>query len=1071
MWIVRLALRRPYTFVVAALLVVILGVLSIRRMPTDIFPEIEIPVISVIFNYTGMSPDDMEKRIVANFERFVTTTVNDIEHIESQSLYGISVVKLFLQKNAKVEAATAQVTAISQAAIRQMPPGTNPPFIIRYSASSVPILQLAVGSATLPEQSLFDLAVNGLRPKLVTIPGVQIPYPYGGKQRQIMIDIDPARMHAYGLSPSDVSDAVNAQNLILPAGTAKIGAQEYSVRLNGSPEVVTALNDLPIQSVDGRTVYVRDVAHVRDGFSVQTNIVHADGKRGVLISILKMGSSSTLEVVDDIKKALPGILATLPEELEVTPLFDQSLFVRAAVEGVIKEAAIAAGLTGLMILLFLGSWRSTLIVVISIPLSILVSIVVLGALGHTLNVMTLGGMALAVGILVDDATVEIENIHRNLHQRKRLVQAILDGASQIAVPAFVSTLCICIVFVPVAFISGAARYLFMPMAMAVAFAMFTSYLLSRTLVPTLVHHLLAGEVARYGGTPEAGANGGNGKRLRFDPFWWFHARFDRAFEALRRRYGGLLAWTLSHRLATAGAFALFFGGSCALFPLLGRDFFPSVDAGQIRLHVRDAPGTRIEETERTISAVEAEIRATIPPGELVTLLANLGIPYSGLNLSLSDGSMTSPADGEILVSLGPNHAPTAGYVERLRKSLPQRFPGVVFYFQSPDIATQVLNFGLSAPIDIQVAGPQGNAAENEKIARAILRDVERIPGAADARLQQVPRTPDLRIDVDRTLAQLAGVSQKDVASDLLISLSSSNQTAPNFWLNPKTTVNYAIFVQTPQYQMASLDALQNTPISGGSEGGASTGTQLLGSLMTLRRGTTPANVTHYDIAPTYDVLLGVADSDLSAVANAVRDVVERRTKELPRGSTITLRGQVESMRASFDGLLWGLAFAVVLVYLLMVVNFQSWTDPLIILMALPGALSGILWMLFSTATTISVPALMGAIMSIGVATANSILLITFANDQRGDGRSAHAAALAAGMTRLRPVVMTALAMIIGMLPMSLGLSEGGEQNAPLGRAVIGGLLAATFATLFFVPVVYSVLRRKAPATHVEVELR
>jgi multidrug efflux pump subunit AcrB len=1069
MWIVRLALRRPYTFVVAAMLVVILGVLSILRMPTDIFPEIEIPVISVVFNYTGMSPDDMEKRIVANFERFVTTTVNDIEHIESQSLYGIAVIKLFLQKNAKIEAATAQVTAISQAAIRQMPPGTTPPFIIRYNASSVPILQLAVGSSSLPEQSLFDLAVNGLRPKLVTIPGVQIPYPYGGKQRQIMIDIDPEKLHAYGLSPSDISNAVNAQNLILPAGTAKIGAQEYQVRLNSSPEVVTALNDLPIRSTDGRTVYLRDVAHVRDGFSVQTNIVHANGKRGVLVSILKMGSSSTLEVVANIKKALPGIMATLPKELEVTPLFDQSLFVRAAVEGVIKEAAIAAGLTGLMILLFLGSWRSTLIVVISIPLSILVSIIVLGALGQTMNVMTLGGMALAVGILVDDATVEIENIHRNLHQKKRIVQAILDGASQIAVPAFVSTLCICIVFVPVAFISGSAKYLFTPMAMAVAFAMFTSYLLSRTLVPTLVHHLLAKEVARYGGVPESGGNGGV-RRLRFDPIWWIHGHFDRGFERMRSAYGGVLAWTLSHRAVTAGAFALFFAGSCGLFPLLGSDFFPAVDAGQIRLHVRVAPGTRIEETEKTIAAVENEIRDTIPRGELTTLLANLGIPYSGLNLSLSDGSMISSADAELLVSLGEGHQPTAGYVEQLRVRLAQRFPGLVFYFQSPDIASQVLNFGLSAPIDIQIAGPQGNAAENERIARLVLQDVGKIPGAADLRLHQVPRAPDLRVDVDRTLAQLAGVSQKDIASDLLISLSSSNQTAPNFWLNPKTTVNYSIFVQTPQYQMASLDALQNTPVSA-ADAPSSSGTQLLSSLTTLHRGTTPTNVTHYDISPTFDVLLGVANSDLGSVASAVREVVARRTKELPRGSTLTLRGQVESMRASFEGLSWGLVFAVVLVYLLMVVNFQSWVDPLIILMALPGALAGILWMLFATATTVSVPALMGAIMSIGVATANSILLITFANDQRVHGQSAPEAALSAGMTRLRPVVMTALAMIIGMLPMSLGLSEGGEQNAPLGRAVIGGLLAATFATLFFVPVVYSVLRRKAPATHVEEELR
>jgi multidrug efflux pump subunit AcrB len=1119
MWIVRLALRRPYTFVVAAMLVVILGVLSILRMPTDIFPEIEIPVISVIFRYGGMSPDDMEKRIVANFERFLTTIVNDIEHVESQSLNGIAVIKVFLQKGAKIEAATAQIAAVGETAVKQMPPGTQPPLILRYSASDVPIIQLAIGSETLPEQGLFDLAVNGLRPQLVTIPGVQIPYPYGGKQRQVMVDLDPAKLYAFGVSPSDVSTAVGLQNLILPAGTTKVGDLELPVRLNSSPELVQQLNDLPVKSVNGRTVFLRDVAHVRDGYSVQTSVVHVNGKRGVLLPILKLGAASTLEVVRNVLDALPKIMATLPPELTVQPLFDQSIFVRAAVEGVAKEAAIAAGLTGLMILLFLGSWRSTLIVVISIPLSILVSIIVFGALGATLNVMTLGGLSLAVGILVDDATVEIENIHRNLHQRKRLVKAILDGASQIAVPAFVSTLCICIVFVPVAFISGAALYLFTPLAMAVVFAMLTSYLLSRTLVPTLVHHLLAGEVSRYGGEPEADAveppvQSRRWKRVvllvvaaaaaaafalrgagwppaprswrpivtaeaivagvalllwlieRFELLWRVHAAFDRFFGAVLRLYGGLLRWTLDHRLATVAAFAAFFGGSATLLPTIGRDFFPSVDAGQIRLHVRTPPGTRIEETERRAAGVEQTLRATIPPEEITTLILVMGIPYSGINLSLSDGSLSSSAEVEIMVSLRAGHRPTHETIARLRRALAESEPDLVCYFQPPDIATQVLNFGLAAPIDIQVRAPQAMVADAEKAARAILAEVRRVPGAVDARLAQVPRTPDVRVDVDRTLARGAGLTQSDVASDLLISLSSSNQTSPNFWLNPKNAVNYSVFIQTPEYKMDSVSKLTATPISG--EGAS---TQLLASLATVGHGTTPANVNHYDIFPTFDVLVGVADRDLGGVAEDVRAIVARHEKELPRGTTLMVRGQVESMRASFDGLGWGLVFAIVLVYLLMVINFQSWIDPLIILMALPGALAGIAWMLHASATTISVPALMGAIMSIGVATSNSILMITFANEQRVHGHDARAAALAAGMTRLRPVVMTAFAMILGMLPMSLGLSEGGEQNAPLGRAVIGGLLAATFATLFFVPVVYSALRRAPPRTHVEEELR
>ncbi|HTL30836.1 MAG TPA: efflux RND transporter permease subunit [Tepidisphaeraceae bacterium] len=1160
MWIVRLALRRPYTFVVAAMLVALLGIYAILNTPTDIFPNIDIPVISVAFNFEGMPADEMEKRVVGNFERILTTTVNDIEHIESQALSGRGIIKIYFQKGADIAIANAQVTAISQTATRMMPPGIQPPLIIQYSASSVPILQLSISSKTLPEQSLFDYAVNGLRPKLVTIPGVQIPYPYGGKQRQIMVDLEPEKLYAYGISPADVSNAVNAQNLILPAGTSKIGKQEYPIRLNASPDVATVLNDMPIKTVKGSTIYIRDVAHVRDGFQVQTNVVHSGGKAGVLLSILKNGNASTLDVVKAVKEALPGAMATLPKELEVTPMFDQSVFVRASVEGVVKEAAIAAGLTGLMILLFLGSWRSTLIVVISIPLSILVSIIVLHFLGETLNVMTLGGMALAVGILVDDATVEIENIHRNLHQRKRLVKAILDGAQQIAVPAFVSTLCICIVFVPVVFISGAAKYLFTPLAMAVVFAMMTSYLLSRTLVPTMVHYLLAGEVERYGGQldpedPHAKAaiyakehhghlppeveekrkhwlhstafkivllvlaavigvtgyeiygatrfghapfmNDETAKAVQgwmlvnwrmaamialglvafgatlyiistFDLIWRVHDAFNVVFEKLRRIYGGLLAWALEHRAPVAFSFIALAIGSLFLIPIIGQDFFPSVDAGQLRLHVRAPAGTRLEETERYYAKVIDLIRETIPPDEIDTVLDNMGIPNSTINLSLSDGSMISPADGEILVSLKEHHKPTADYQHVLRKKLEQQFPQLVCFFQPSDIATQVLNFGLPASIDVQVTGPMINAPKNAEIAKAMLADIRKIPGAADLRMAQVTNAPDIRVNVDRTMADQLGLTQKDVATDMLISLSGTAQQGINFWLNPKNAVNYTILVQTPQYRNGSVNAIENTPLSPSVGNQAA---QLLGNVSSVARGVTPTNATHYNISPTFDVQMGVAGTDLGSVGARVQDVVNRYQKDLPRGSTINLRGQIQSMRASFVGLGYGLIFAVVLVYLLMVINFQSWIDPLIILMALPGALAGILWMLFATHTTISVPALMGAIMSIGVATANSILMITFANDQRQIGKNAHDAALAAGLTRLRPVIMTALAMIIGMLPMSLGLGEGGEQNAPLGRAVIGGLLLATFTTLFFVPVVYSALRRKAPVTQVEEELR
>jgi multidrug efflux pump subunit AcrB len=1133
MWIVRLALRRPYTFVVAALLVMIVGVFTVLRMPTDIFPNIDIPVISVSFQYGGMPADEMEQRVVGQFERFLTTTVNDIEHIESQSLYGIGVIKIYFQKGANVTNAMSQVTAIAQTAIRQMPPGMQPPLIIQYSASNVPILQLSLGSKTLPEQALFDIAVNQLRPKLITIPGVQIPYPYGGKQRQIMVDLDPDRLYAYGVSPADVSAAINAQSVILPAGTAKVGKQEYQVRLNGSVGTAQALNDLPIKTVDGTTIYVRDVASVRDGFQVQQSKVHADGRTGVLISIMKNGNASTLDVVDNIKRVLPDALAGLPKELEVTPMFDQSVFVRASVDGVVHEAAIAAGLTGLMILLFLGSWRSTVIVVISIPLSILVSIITLSAIGETLNTMTLGGMALAVGILVDDATVAIENIHRNLHMRKRLVTAILDGAQQIAIPTFVATLCICIVFVPVAFVSGAAKYLFTPLAMAVVFAMMTSYVLSRTLVPTMAHYLLAQEVEMYGGVldpsdPHSVRRRPNPRRRkviaiaamtlaavaavavsvffpaaassakawvtshprqlatwvlaavaavaalylisRLNLIWRVHRAFNRGFELVRRFYGGLLTWALGHRVTVIASFLVLVAASCMLAPLIGRDFFPTVDAGQLRLHVRAPAGTRLEETAKYFADVQALIREVIPADEIDVVLDNIGIPNSSINLSLSDMSLIGPSDGEIMVSLKKHHAPSAGYQQTLRRELARRFPQLVCYFAPSDIATQVLNFGLPASIDIQVAGSMANAAKHQQIAAAIANDVRKIPGAADIRMQQVTHNPDLRINVDRTQADQMGLSQREVASDLLVSLSGSGQTAPNFWLNPRNGVNYQILVQTPQYRVGSLADLENTPVV---PAGARSQqeTQLLSNLATLGRGTTPTNATHYNISPTYDVLMGVAGTDLASVAKAVQAVVDKYTPDLPAGSKIALRGQVESMQSSFAGLAGGLVFAVVLVYLLMVVNFQSWLDPFIILMALPGALAGILWMLFVTGTTVSVPALMGAIMSIGVATANSILLITFANDQRLLGKGSTDAALAAGITRLRPVVMTALAMIIGMLPMSLGLGEGGEQNAPLGRAVIGGLTVATFTTLFLVPVVYSLLRAAPPQTQVEEELR
>jgi CzcA family heavy metal efflux pump len=1049
MWIVALALRRPYTFTVMAIMIVLMGVVTIQRMATDIFPTIDIPVVSVIWSYPGVAPEEMEKRFCTICERAMTTTVNDIEHIESQSYNGVAVIKVYFNEGAKVEAGVAQVTAISQTLLRIMPPGTTPPLILQYSASNVPILQIGISSKVLGEQDLYDLGLNFIRTRLATVQGAQVPLPYGGKAKQVMVDLDLTKLYAKGLSPSDVSNALNAQNLILPSGTEKIGDREYNVRLNSSPLDLMALNDLPIKQVNGAMIYIRDVAQVRDGYAVQQNIVAQNGVRSSLLTVLKSANASTLDIIKRVKAALPNIQAGLPPSLELTQMFDQSIFVRAAIQGVLREGVIAACLTALMILLFLGSWRSTLVVATSIPLSILCSIIIMGALGQTLNIMTLGGLALAVGILVDDATVEVENIHRNLSMGKPMVRAILDGASQIAVPAFVSTLCICIVFVPVFFLSGVAKYLFMPLAMAVIFAMLASYFLSRTVVPTMVKFLLKEHL------DEVHHEGEEVKR-RPGVMGFFnniYVSFERGFEKLRDRYSGMLEWTLGHR---AVAFWLMGGlvlASLCLVPFLGRDFFPSVDAGQFRLHARAPAGTRLESTAERFYAVEQIIRKVVPADEIHSVLDNIGLPVSGINLAFGDNSTIGEADGEILVSLNENHHPTAEYVKTLRTRLKQELPDMEFAFGAADIVSQILNFGVPAPIDVQVTG---RSPGNYKVATEIAHEVAKIPGAVDVQVHQVVHGPDLRVNVDRTQAEQIGLTQSNVASAVLISLASSGQAAPNYWLNFQNGVNYQVAVQTPQYRMGTLDELRNTPVS-------LSGTarpQLLGNLATVARSESPEIVNHYNVTPVYDVMANVQGRDLGGVGDDIQKVLDGFRKNLPPGNTLEVHGQVQSMNSSFLGLAGGILFAIVLVYFLMVVNFQSWTDPFIIITALPGAMCGIIWMLFVTGTTLSVPSLMGAIMAIGVATANSILLVTFANDERCEGKSAMEAALSAGHTRLRPVIMTALAMIIGMLPMSLGLGEGGEQNAPLGRAVIGGLLVATMATLFFVPVIYSLLRKK-----------
>jgi multidrug efflux pump subunit AcrB len=1060
-----------------AILIVLVGVITITRMSTDIFPNINIPVVSVIWSYPGVAPEEMEKRFVTVCERAMTTTVNDIEHIESQSYNGVAVIKVFFHEGAKVEAGVAQITSITQTLLRIMPPGTTPPLILQYSASNVPIVQLGLSSKSLSEQQLYDLGLNFIRTQLATIQGAQVPLPYGGKSAQVMVDIDPQKLYGKGVSPADVSNALNAQNVILPAGTEKIGDREYNVRLNSSPELLQRLNDLPIKQVNGATIYIRDVAHVRDGYAVQTNIVSQNRIRSALLTVLKSARASTLDIIKRVKEALPRIQATLPKDLQISQLFDQSIFVRASINGVLREGLIAACLTALMILLFLGNWRSTLVVATSIPLAILSSILVLGALGQTLNIMTLGGLALAVGILVDDATVEIENIHRNLALGKLMIRAILDGAQQIAVPAFVSTLSICIVFVPIFFLSGTAKFLFQPLAMAVIFAMLASYLLSRTVIPTMVKFLLRGHMEEIDTSlgrqldesgsvrlPDAGGNAekhASGVRRSTGIlgaisgfFFAIHEGFSRVFEKIRDRYVEALRWCLNHRglvFAAMGGTLLI---SLCLVPFLGRDFFPAVDAGQFRLHVRAPAGTRLEATEERFYEVGRKIREVIPPDEIDNVLDNIGLPVSGINLAFSDNATIGESDGEILVSLKPKHHPTADYVRILREKLHRDFPDMEFYFSAPDIVSQILDFGIPAPIDIQVTGrdPKGYDIANDIKSR-----VTQIPGAADVHVHQLVHGPDLRVNVDRTRAEQIGLSQNDVARTMLVSLSSSGQNAPNYWLNFQNGVNYQVAVQTPQYKVDTLQDLKNTPVVAPNLPRP----ELLGNLATVERRESPIIVNHYNVQPVFDVLTNVQGRDLGGVADQVNKVVNDAKSKLPRGTFLSVRGQVESMNKSFAGIGAGILFAIVLVYFLMAVNFQSWTDPFIIIMPLPGALSGIIWILFVTGTTLNVPSLMGAIMAIGVATANSILVVTFANDERcgQHPKNAHDAALSAGFTRLRPVMMTALAMIIGMLPFSLGLGEGGEQNAPLGRAVIGGLIVATFATLFFVPVVYSTLRR------------
>ncbi len=1047
MWIVRLALRRPYTFVVLALLLLILGPIVILRTPTDIFPNINIPVVSILWSYSGFDAQQMSDRIVSLTERALTTTVENIQHIESQSLPEKAVVKIFFQPGADIPRAIAEVTAISQTQLRQLPPGTTPPLVITYNASSVPILQLALSGKTLSEQQLFDYGVNFIRTRLITVPGTGIPYPYGGKIRQVQVDLNTAALQSKRLSPLDVVNAISAQNIISPSGTSKIGQFEYNVDINSAPQTIAELNQIPIKTIGNTTIYIHDVAWVRDGFPPQTNIARVNGQRASLLTVLKIGNASTLDIVSGIKSLLPTIQASLPKELKVQPLGDQSLFVRASIDGVLREATIAACLTGLMILIFLGNWRSTVIIAVSIPLSILTSVIVLSALGETINIMTLGGLALAVGILVDDATVEIENINRNLSQGKEVEHAILDGAQQIAVPAFVSTLSICIVFVPMFFLAGVARYLFVPLAEAVVFAMLASYLLSRTLIPTMAKYLLRGEDV----DPHRGAHSRN-------PLVRWQVRFEEEFERLRERYHLLLESCLHHRRLFLLVFLAFCVVSVViLVPWLGQDFFPAVDSGQFKLHLRARTGTRIEETARLCDLVEQSIQRQIPSDQLDAIIDNIGLPYSSINLSYSTSAPVGPADADIMVSLKKDHDPTANYVHDLRLELAREFPGTTFSFLPADIVSQILNFGLPSPIDVQVVG--NNLGANREFADQLLSRIREVPGTVDLRIQQPFDQPYLHVNVDRTKAQEVGYSERDVANNLLITLSGSFQTTPEFWLDPRSGVEYSIATQTPQYRIQTLQDLQNIPITGPSAAPP----QILTGIADIQRGVGMATVSHYNITPVIDIYGSVQGRDLGGVARQLNKIVVNARSQAPRGTEIIVRGQIETMRSSYFGLLSGLAFSILLVYLLIVINFQSWLDPFIIISALPAALAGIAWFLFVTHTNLSVPALTGSIMCMGVATANSILVVSFAKEEMAEGREPLLSALNAGFTRFRPVIMTALAMIIGMVPMALGLGEGGEQNAPLGRAVIGGLLFATVATLFFVPVFFSMLHSRRGA--------
>jgi multidrug efflux pump subunit AcrB len=1053
MWIVRIALRRPYTFIMLAVLIVLMGGYAVLRTATDIFPNIKIPIAAVIWRYNGILPEEIANRIVLFSERIAQTTVNDVEHTESQSVNGISVVKYFFQPDVDPDLSFAQITAISQTQLFYSPPGTSPPFILSYSASSVPILQLALSSDALSEAQIYDVGNTILRTQLATVAGASIPFPYGGKQRQVQVDLDPQALRANGLSPTDVVDAIGQQNLILPAGTEKIGPLEYYIKLNASPTQIEDLNNMPVRAQNGTVTYVRDVAHVRDGYSPQTNMVRVDGRRSVLMSVLKTGKASTIDIIDGINQKLPQIRASLPSSLKVQPTSDQSVFVRSAISGVIREAVIAGALTGLLILLFLGSWRSTLIITISIPLSILASIACLSALGETINIMTLGGLALAVGILVDDATVTIENINYHLESGKDVETAILDGAHQIALPALVSTLCICIVFIPMFLLAGIAKFLFIPLAEAVVFAMLASYLLSRTLVPTLAKFWLKAK------DHEARAErAGTWNRMQ--------AGFERSFERLRERYKSLLMSALQSGPRFAAVFLTCMAATAVLaFPLgplagLGQDFFPAVDGGQIKLHMRARTGTRIEETAALCDAVEGTIRSVVPPGEVVNIVDNIGLPYSGINLAYSTSAPVGPGDADIYVNLAAHHKPTAGYVRALRSKLATTYPSAIFAFLPADMIGQILNFGLPSPIDVQVVG--FNAAANREVANRLLQRLRSVPGAVDLHIQQQGDYPQFNVDVDRGKAQLVGLTEQTVANNLLVSLSGSFQTAPSFWIDPKSGTQYQVVAQTPQFRLQNLNDLANTPLSA-----ARGSSQILSNIANIHRSVAPVVVSHYNATPVIDIYGSVQGTDLGYVSAQIDRIVESAKNDLPKGSHIEVRGQVQTMKASFSGLLIGLVGAIVLVYILIVINFQSLLDPFVIITALPAALAGIVWMLFLTHTPVSVPALMGAIMCMGVATANSVLVISFARERMDAGDNAFEAALQAGFTRVRPVVMTATAMIIGMIPMALGLGDGGEQNAPLGRAVIGGLIFATVATLFFVPTVFSIIhgRKSAHPVH------